>query len=1362
MSVDPAIRDHQAWLGYLQPDGLVVSPAALVDSQVLLPKSNIALQERFLRFVHQIEHKDGAAVPTIKDFGEFVTGFLEWPADCLYGLNGTKPLPESLSISLSEFGETLSPSFAFHDPRPKEPDRAWLLLVQTLPLGTDLDARNTKDERGWSASATQRFERLMRETGVAIGLLSNGTQIRLIYKPPSETSGTLTFPIAAMAEVSGRPILAAFDLLLNRYRLLAAPNEARLPALLQRSRDYQSRVSSALARQVLDCLYELLRGFESANQHTKGELLRNVLEQHSDDVYGGLLTVLLRLVFILFAEDRGLLPGSSLYVRYYSVHGLFERLRSDAERYPDTMDHRYGAWAQLLALFRAIHNGCRHPYMKMPARSGYLFDPERFKFLEGRSLTDPRLPLVSDGTVFRVLEKLLVLEGERLSYRTLDVEEIGSVYQTVMGFRLETARGQTIALIGKRKHKTEVSAPIAINVDELLSQNPNDRSKWLKEHAGQELTGTAATALKQATILDELLAALEKRIARQATPHVVHPGGLFLQPTDERRRSGSHYTPRALTEPIVRKTLEPVLKQLGDNPTPKQILELKICDIAMGSGAFLVETCRQLGDALVKAWSQHGGRPPLPADEDEILLARRIVAQRCLYGVDRNPMATDLAKLSLWLATLARDHPFTFLDHAFRSGDSLVGLSRKQITRFHWDDKARVDQFVFGQDELEKIIERVSAYRREILEGSDFVSPELKRQKLDAADDELKKVRRAGDLCIRAFFEGDSAKTRNAKREEALARFGEVMAEARRANFAPLLKLDGDIATFRGEVRTGECTEKSVTPFHWEIEFPEVFDREVGGFDAIVGNPPFLGGKRISTVNGDAYLAWLRVLHEESDGNADLVAHFFRRAFTVLRHGGSFGLIATNTIRQGDTRHTGLRWICVRGGGTIYAARRRYRWIGAAAVVVSVVWIAKGNIAEPFDLDGQPVAIITAHLFHDGGHENPAVLEVNSGKSFIGSFILGMGFTFDDSDKKGIANPIDEMKRLIAKDQRNAERIFPYLGGEEMNDSPTHAHHRYVISFADFPLRREAFSGKSWLQADEKQRTSWLRTGIVPGDYPEPVAADWPDLLRIVEEKVKEERAKKAAEIRAYPWWRFWRSRGELATATRGLARVIGLSRVGQQAAFTFLPTGTVFADSMVIFAFDKYAALCMLQSRPHEGWARFFASSMKDDLRYTPEDCFETFPFPDRWEADEALEGAGRAYYEFRAALMLRKNEGLTTTYNRFHNPVEDDPEIIQLRELHGTMDRAVLAAYGWRDIPTDCEFIPDYFDESPDGGDPIPKSVRYRWPDPVRDEVLARLLKLNAERAEQEKIAGKLKLAAKPKKSRKQSTRVGAEILP
>jgi hypothetical protein len=180
-----------------------------------------------------------------------------------------------------------------------------------------------------------------------------------------------------------------------------------------------------------------------------------------------------------------------------------------------------------------------------------------------------------------------------------------------------------------------------------------------------------------------------------------------------------------------------------------------------------------------------------------------------------------------------------------------------------------------------------------------------------------------------------------------------------------------------------------------------------------------------------------------------------------------------------------------------------------------------------------------------------------------------------------------------------------------------------------------------------------------------------------------------------------------------------------------------VYAESLIVFPFGKYAAFSALQSRPHEIWARFFGSSMKDDLRYTPSDCFETFPFPDDWETHPALEAAGQTYYEFRAALMVRNHEGMTKTYNRFHDPYEDDPEIANLRELHSAMDRAALDAYGWPDIPTDCDFLLDYeIDEATWGQ--RRKPYRYRWPDSVRDEVLARLLALNAERAAEEARLG------------------------
>ena len=216
-------------------------------------------------------------------------------------------------------------------------------------------------------------------------------------------------------------------------------------------------------------------------------------------------------------------------------------------------------------------------------------------------------------------------------------------------------------------------------------------------------------------------------------------------------------------------------------------------------------------------------------------------------------------------------------------------------------------------------------------------------------------------------------------------------------------------------------------------------------------------------------------------------------------------------------------------------------------------------------------------------------------------------------------------------------------------------------------------------------------------------------------------------------WWQFIRTRPELHTAIAGLERVLFHGFTCQHLQFAFLPKGVVYAGPHNLFALFAYAAFCTLQSRPHELWARFFASSLKDDLRYTPSDCFETFTFPNGWENNPALEATGKAYYEFRANLMVRNDEGLTTTYNRFHDPYDDDLDISKLRELHAAMDRAVLDAYGWTDIPTDCEFLLDYeIDEETWGNKKKP--YRDRWPDDVRDEVLARLLELNAERAAEE----------------------------
>ena len=381
-----------------------------------------------------------------------------------------------------------------------------------------------------------------------------------------------------------------------------------------------------------------------------------------------------------------------------------------------------------------------------------------------------------------------------------------------------------------------------------------------------------------------------------------------------------------------------------------------------------------------------------------------------------NPMAIDLARLSFWLVTLARDHEFTFIDHALRHGDSLVGLTRKQIEGFHWDAEAPRFQLGIETMEVQRHVARVSGLRQSIRELGDEAPEHELRELLDEADRELRNVRRVGDLVLAAFFECAKPKER----------------ESRRLSYAGLLpEIRG-----QGESAGGDAPAPPVTAFHWEFEFPEVFERENPGFDAVVGNPPFAGKNTIAAAHPAAYPNWLKQIHAESHGNSDLVAHFFRRAFGLLRDSGSLGLIATNTIGQGDTRSTGLRWIC-HHGGEIYRVQRRLKWPGDAAVVVSVLHIAKGRYSGPRELDGREAERITAFLFHDGGHDDPERLEANAGQSFQGSIVLGMGFTFDDTDRKGVATPLAEMERLVEENPRQPGRdlsLHRRRGGQHQPD----------------------------------------------------------------------------------------------------------------------------------------------------------------------------------------------------------------------------------------------------------------------------------------------------------------------------------------
>lgn len=1289
--VDPQILAHLEWIGFVRPTGLVVSAPALVRAGAILDRRD-AEGQRLLRACaadRAFDPKEGP-VPWLPDFRAFARSVLGWSfSPKAYAGTPESPIPTELEVAVVGHEEILRPDFAVRELEAQSGSPAWQLLVRVLEPGEDFD-RVVRRGSGLEASAHGRMERLLRQTGVLAGLLFNGRVLRLVSAPRGESSGWLDFRVADMVQTPGRPISTALRLLLLEQRLLALPRQQRLAALLSDSRKFQSEVSERLAEQVLHALYELLRGFQAAHDASKGELLREPLGEHPDEVYRALLTVILRLVFLLYAEERDMLPEDEAFLRYYSIAGLHERLREDAALYPDTMDQRFGAWPQLLVLFRMIHDGAQSGAMRLPRRNGILFDPDRFPFLEGRPAAGGRQlyeriepPLVPDGTICRALEKLLVLDGERISYRALDVEEIGSVYQAMMGFRLETATGRSLAVKAQKKW----SAPTTVNLEALLGVKPAERKKWLEERTDRRFTESVAGPVKEARSIDDLHAAVSPVVDRDATPDLVPQGAMVLQPSEERRRSGSHYTPRALTEPIVRTTLEPILARLrgpdGRAPRPEQILDLKVCDPAMGSGAFLVEGCRQLGDELIEAWRVHGGLPVIPPDEDELVYARRIVAQRCLYGVDRNPVAVDLAKVSLWLATLAKDHPLTFVDHALRHGDSLVGFSRAQIEAFHWDAAAPKFQAGIEMIRVREHLTKVAKLRAKIRDAGEGVSDWALRDFWDEAQTETRAVRLVGDLAVAAFFDGMNDRER----------------EAKRAEYAKAV-VAGKAVAYRGALEERRHADQPLAPFHWHLEFPEVFDREHPGFDVFVGNPPFLGGTLIGGRLGLAYHDYLIDAYAPATGLADLVAFFLRRSYDLLRCGGTCGFVATNTVAQGDTRSTGLEAI-LRSGGVLFDARKRYLWPGEAAVIASIVHVVKDRQLSPVRLDGAEVRRISAFLLKGNTDATPQPLAENAGTCFLGTKIWGAGFVFEDEPTNG-SSSLAEMERLIAEDRRNREVIFPYMGGEEFYESPTQSPVRFVIDF---------------------------------GAMPQEEARKWPALFSIVEERVRPVRASNKQRNYREGWWLHANRVDAAAPFLRSHGRLLALTSVSKHLAIAFVGRGTVVSNSMVLLLLWSDADFAVIQSRVHEVWARLLASSMKDDLRYTTP-CFDTFPRP----ADSrrsALEKAGGEYSAFRAALMVRNGKGLTKTYNRFHDPNERDADILKLRALHATMDRAVLEAYGWTDIKTDCEFLLDYEINEEEWGDKR-KPWRFRWPDEVREEVLARLLELNAERAKAEGRAG------------------------
>lgn len=1170
----------------------------------------------------------------------------------------------NLSAALPEHGVMLVPDLAVID---EQSGNKPLMLIHTYGQHVDLNATLKLD--GWAATPADRMVQMCRATGCRLGLVTNGERWMLVDAPV----GAVTTFASWYARIwSQEPItLQAFVHLLGIRRFFVDEAE-QLPALFDRSLKYQDEVTDALGEQVRRAVEVLIQALDKADQDRDRELLRDVEELV---LYEAALTVMMRLVFLLSAEERGLLLlGDERYEANYALSTLRMQLRKESE---EILERRWDAWSRLLAIFRAVFDGIEHENLRLPALGGSLFDPDRFPFLEGRARgsdwrTDIVKPLPIDNrTVLLLLEAIQQFQGRTLSYRALDVEQIGYVYEGLLERTVKRTAEVTLELDGTKNAK----APW-VKLAELESARL-DGTERLAELL-QERSGSSASRVRNDlakpvddTLADRLLAAChgDTNLRNRIKPFahlirtdpwgypLVYPAGAFIVTTgSDRRETGTHYTPKSLTEAIVTETLTPIAyvgpaegkpREQWVLKSPAELLGLKICDPAMGSGAFLVQACRWLADRLVEAWSQAEGsgetvsvdgevldvpdtKEPLPRDaEARTVIARRLIAERCLYGVDLNPLAVELAKLSIWLVTLAKGRPFGFLDHNLRCGDSLLGIHRlDQLTELSMVPTGKGQQRLFGQN-IEQAVREAIELRQQLraMPIRDIHDVEA-MARLDAdARRNLELPERIADAFIGEVFAtgGTGAALENALASLAI-QAGRAVEGDQDSQAAIRRRADMALAT---DLIVGKPVRRL---FHWPLEFPEVFADGRGGFDAMVGNPPFIAGKRLTTRLGERYTFGIKRVVSDTKGAADLCAYFFIVCSRIASRGGAFGLIATNSISQGDTREVGLGWI-ESNGWRLIRAWPDLTWPGGAAVTVSPCVLAGATWQGEIRLADKVVSGISSYLEEEDGGGQPDKLRINEGMASIGTGINGEGFILTR----------DEYAHLIAANSRNGEVIRRYLTSQDINQTLDSSPSRYVIDFWDMP--------------EHLART-----------YERPFAR--------VTELVKPQRDRLTRQIHESCYWKHWDRREAFYERMRKLPRVVVTGRVSKHHVFAFADPEWLIADGVVVFLRSDDASFSVLQSSIHAEWVQRHKTTMRLDTTYSVSRCFSTFPWPENLPDEVA--SVGRLYLEERNGIQSTLQLGLTSIYNRFHDESDQSSDLRKLREAHQNLDTVVAASYG------------------------------------------------------------------------------------
>ena len=1302
---------HIEWLGLIEYSGPFLVVGVLDEA---FPQDLESVETPRRQRVRKAYEEWGEAVevddPLLKELHQewinlILKEILEYDTSIL---KSGKDIPSSLTYRESMSGTEIKPDYAVVSAEKTH------LLISCYSPGTNIN--NPIPGVSWASSPVERMINLCKATGVRVGLVTNGDDWSLVSTPADGSTSIGTWRARLWQQ---EPLtLRAFISLLGVRRFFG-PKDGTLETLFAESLEHQGGVTETLGEQVRTAIEVLVQALDRADIDRNRELLKGI---PPPQLYEAGLTVMMRLVVLLCAEERRLLLlGEYLYDQNYAVSTLRSQLLEDKLQFGDeVLERRHDAWSRLLALFRGVYGGINYEGLRLPPLGGSLFDPDRFPFLEGRPAGTswrviPAEPLPIDNrTVLLLLNALQVLEhragAQLLSYEALDVEQIGHVYEGLLERTVMRVPELTLGLAGSRK-----SINPTAGVRELEKLSPDA----LVEHL-QELTGRSEAALRSALSkpVDEnhfhrILIACDNdrktsdrvrpfahllRKDSWGDPLIYRKEAFIVGMSAGRRETGSHYTPKALTEPIVQYTLEPLVyvgpaQGLAQDKwklkSPSDLLGLKICDMAMGSAAFLVQTCRWLGDRLVESWNieekngkvisiegevlnEAGRSDLLPHDKGErILIARRLIASRCLYGVDINPMAVELAKLSLWLITLMKGRPFGFLDHALKCGDSLLGVSSvQQIEKFSLRPGER--QVTFATANLFRYVDEASAKRRalEDLPSNDHTQIETKNRLHAEAEAATAQLKAVADCLIALELRGLDGDAYEDQRTAEAEKVELLMKRDADASLNPQIPTSNQLSAYACEHLRGR------RPFHWAVEFPEVFAR--GGFDAFAGNPPFLGGKRISIEHDAIYERNLKRAFAVK-GAADICCYFFRRSFNFLRGElGTLGLLATNSITEGDSPTVGLEPI-VDDGGSIYRARPSFEWPGQAGVFVAQIHIFKGTYSGARVLEDRAVQFISCKL----GDESDADRHKLRGKlcsCSAGRQLYGQGFIID-------AALADKFRSL---DARNAQVVKPYFNSDIFNDTFDFRPILWGIDFGE-------------MEDDEAREFS----------------APFEHLVQFVK-PVRDKLTKQVHEDR---FWLYWDKRPAFFAEASKKTRILVCGRHTAHLSFAFYDASWVLTEALQLFCTDSFADFGLLQSSIHDAWARKYSSTIGEGLRYSSSDAFDTFAIPANHSAVNPI---AQSYYEARQAVMLCRQEGLTKTYNRFHDRGEQAADIARLRALHEEMDQAVAAAYGWSDLDLGHGFHA------------TKQGERYTLSESARRTVLDRLLALNHQRYEEEVKAG------------------------